>query len=162
MKNITPIEKQDMASIILHSGKMLQLDRITGYNIEEQYLEAEYRITDDCLFYDPAISGVQSWVGFECIAQAIAALSGIEGKEEGKTPGIGFILSVSKMQINIPVINSGNTIVIKVKRLECLDLVFSFNGQVFLNDEIVLEGKLTIMEMDEEQIKSSLIGGKEE
>ena len=147
------IETKDLPSIMPHRGKMLHLSKITGYNLEERSLEAEYHITENCLFFDPAIGGVPGWVGFECIAQAISAFSGIRGREKrgpaaGEKPRIGFILSISKMQIFLPVLKSESTVVIKVKELECMDLVYSFEGQIFLEGTKVLEGTLTVMEVE--------------
>ena len=150
------IETKDLPSIVPHRGKMLLLSKITGYNLEERILEAEYHITENCLFYDHVTGGVPGWVGFECIAQAIAALSGICSREKGEpaalassvNPRIGFILSISKMQVFLPVLKSGSTVVIKVKELECMDLVYNFDGQIFLDDKKALEGTLTVMEVE--------------
>ena len=146
------IESKDLSSIVPHSGRMLLLSKITGYNPEERSLEAEYHITENCLFFDPETGGLPSWVGFECIAQAIAALSGITEREKsgpGGKPRKGFILSVSKMQVFLPLLSSGSTISIKVKELDRMDLVYNFFGQIFLGGEKVLEGKLTVMEAAE-------------
>jgi len=140
------IEFKDLSSIVPHSGKMLLLSKIIGYNPEERSLEAEYHITENCIFFDPETGGVPAWVGFECIAQAIAALSGISAA--GEKPRIGFILSISKMQVYLPLLNSGSTISIKVKELDSMDLVYSFYGQIFIGSEKVLEGKLTVMEAE--------------
>ncbi|MCL2808793.1 MAG: 3-hydroxylacyl-ACP dehydratase [Treponema sp.] len=143
------IEINDLSSIIPHGGKMLLLSNITRYNLEECNLEAEYHITENCLFFDPQIGGVPTWVGFECIAQAIAALSGIsdlEKDEKNEKPRIGFIISISKMDVFLPVLKSGSTIVIKIKELDCMDLVYNFEGQIFLEGTKVLEGTLTVME----------------
>ncbi|MCL2443139.1 MAG: hypothetical protein FWD13_06700 [Treponema sp.] len=143
------IETKDLTSIVPHRNKMLLLSRITGYNLEEQSLEAEFHITESCLFFDPAIGGVPSWVCFECIAQAIAAFSGIRNREKSEQfekPRIGFIISISKMEVFLPVIKSESTVIIKVKELDCTDLVYNFEGQVFLEGIKALEGTLTIME----------------
>ena len=141
------IETKDLPSIVPHRGRMLLLSRITGYNLEERSLEAEYHITESCPFYDPAIGGIPCWVGFECIAQAIAALSGISGREKGEKnekPRIGFILSVSKMQVLLPVLKSGSTVIIKVKELDCTDLVYNFDGQIFHEGTKVLKVHLRL------------------
>ena len=147
------IESKDLSSIVPHSGKMLLLSKITEYNLEERSLEAEYHITENCIFFDPQAGGVPAYVGFECIAQAIAALSGITGSEKygsavGAKPRIGFILSISKMQVFLPLLSSGSTIYIKVKELDSMDLVYNFFGQIFLGGEKALEGKLTVMEVE--------------
>ena len=155
------MESNDLLSIVPHRGKMLLLSRIIGYNPEERSLEAEYYITENCLFYDQEIGGVPGWVGFECIAQAIAAFSGIRCREKRSSaankppalassvkPRIGFILSISKMQVFLPVLNSGSTVLIKIKELDSMDSVYNFNGQIFLEGEKALEGKLTVMEVE--------------
>jgi len=147
------IETIDLSTIVPHRGKMLLLSCIKGYNLEERFLEAEFNITENCIYFDSEIGGVPSWVGFECIAQAIAALSGIESREKEKTgeigikpQRIGFILSISKMQVFLPVLKSGCTVIIKVKELDRTDMVFNFEGQIFLDDTKALEGTLTVME----------------
>jgi len=142
------IEINDLSSIIPHSNRMLLLSRITGYNLEERSLEAEYHITENCLFFDPAIGGVPCWVGFESIAQAIAAFSGIGNCEKNGKMRIGFIISISKMEVFLPVLKSGSTVVIKVKELDCTDSVYNFDGQIFLEGTKALEGTLTIMEAE--------------
>jgi predicted hotdog family 3-hydroxylacyl-ACP dehydratase len=147
------LEIKDLPSILPHRGRMLLLSKITGYNLEERSLEAEYYITENCLFFDPTINngggGIPCWVGFECIAQAIAAISGIRGLENGEKPRIGYILSVSKMQSFIPVLKSGSTVAIKAKQIGCIALIYKCNGQIFLEGEKALEGKLTVMEVSE-------------
>jgi predicted hotdog family 3-hydroxylacyl-ACP dehydratase len=142
------IETKDLPSIVPHRGKMLLLSKITGYNLKERILEAEYHITESCLFFDPAIGGVPGWVGFECIAQAIAALSGIRNSEKGEKLRRGFILNISKMQVFLPILKSGSTAIIKVKELDCMDLVYNFDGQIFIEGEKALEGTLTVKKVE--------------
>jgi len=132
-------------SIVPHKGKMLLLSRIISYDLEEQTLCAEYDITENCIFYDPVIEGVPAWVGFEFIAQAIAALSGLRGHESGEEPKIGYILSVSSMQIDCHFFQAGNTVQINVKESGCMDEVHNFEGTVFLEGKKVLDGKLTVI-----------------
>ena len=154
------IKKEDIQTLIPHRGKMLLLSNIIDYNPDEPSLTAEYHITEDCLFFNGAVGGVPAWAAFECIAQAFSALSGIRGRQTGESsalasgvkPKIGFILSVSKMQIFIPVIKPGSTIVIKVKELDNIDLVSDFYGTIFLEDTKVLEGKITVMAANEGEL----------
>jgi len=148
------IEKVDLKALIPHRGKMLLLSKIVDYNLDEGSLTAEYHITKDCLFFNSAQGGVPAWAAFECIAQAYSAFSGIRDKTNaalasGGKQKVGYILSVSKMQIFIPVIIPGSTIVIKVKELENMDPVCNFEGEVFLEDTKILEGKITVMAANE-------------
>ena len=147
------IEKEELASLLPHRGRMLLLSGINGYNLEDRSLCAETRINPDCLFFDPAMGGVPAWVGFEFLAQAIAALSGLEGREKGEKPKIGFILSVSSLRIGLPFFRAGSTVQLRVKESGRMEQVFTFEGEIFSEGRKVLDGKLTIMETDDEQIK---------
>jgi predicted hotdog family 3-hydroxylacyl-ACP dehydratase len=145
-------------TIVPHKGKMLLLSRIIGYNLEEQTLCAEYDITENCIFYNPAIGGVPAWVGFEFLGQAISALSGLRGHMSGDEPKIGYILSVSSMQIDIHFFKAGNTVQINVKESGRMDQVYNFEGTIFLEGKKVLDGKLTVIETTGEQSQSILEG----
>ena len=148
------IEKEEPANIIPHRGKMLLLSRIKGYDLEERTLSAECDITENCLFYDPVNGGVPSWVAFEFIAQAISALSGIWTRKMGEKPKIGFILSISSMKSLISFFKAGSTVEIKVKESGRMDLVYNFDGEAHINGKKVLEGKITVMDETDEQVKS--------
>ena len=147
------IENEELASILPHKGRMLLLSRVTEYNLEERNICAEYDITEDCLFYDPVIKGVPAWAAFEFLAQSIAAISGLWSISKGEKPKMGFILSVSSMRMFIPFFNTGVTLGLKVTLSGSMDQVFNFDGEVFLEGRKVIEGKLTVMEADEDQIK---------
>ena len=150
------LEGEELTSIVPHRGRMLLLTGIKEYNLEQRTLCAESRITEDCLFYDPAIGGVPAWVGFEFMAQAIGALSGLWGRERGEKPKIGFILSVSSMQIGLPFFKTGSTVELRVKENGRMDQIYSFDGEAFLEGRKVMEGKLTVMDANDEQVKSMI------
>jgi predicted hotdog family 3-hydroxylacyl-ACP dehydratase len=148
------IEKEDLLSIVPHRGKMLLLSRVINYSMEDLTIEAEYHITEDCLFYDSAAAGVPAWVGFEFIAQAISAFSGIRNRENGEPPRIGFILAVSQVRIDIPFFKTASIITIRAKEIEQLDSLYIFKGEIFLEGRKVLEGRLTVLDADEEQAEA--------
>ena len=156
MKKTLIVEKEEISSLMPHSGRMLLLQRITGYNLEERTLCAECHITADCLFYDPAIGGVPAWVGFEFMVQAISALLGLWGRIRGEPPKIGFILSISSMQMELPFFKAGSTVEIRVKGSGSMDMVYTYEGELFLEGRKVMEGKLTVMDSNDEQIKLSI------
>ena len=131
---------------IPHKGKMLLLSRIINYDLEEQTLCAEYDITESCIFFNTAKKGVPAYVGFEFIAQAIAAFSGIRGLKPGEEPKKGYLLSISSIQIDIQFFQAGNTVQINIKESGRMDQVSNFEGTIFLEGKKVLEGKLTVFE----------------
>ena len=147
------IEKEELLSIIPHRGKMLLLDKVNSYNLEERSIETEYQITEGCIFYDSEAGGVPAWAGFEFIAQSISAFSGIRGKKKGGAPKIGFILAVSKLQMDLPFLKSGSIITIKTKEIENLAPVYVFEGEIYLDGKRVTIGSLTVMDADDAQLK---------
>ena len=148
------IEKEELLSVIPHRGKMLLLSRVKCYNLEERSIETEYDITSGCLFYDSKLNGVPAWAGFEFIAQSISAISGIIDREMGLKPKFGFILSVSSMKIEIPFFKTGSTAEIKTKQVERMDSVSIFHGEINLEGKKILEGKLTVKDIDDEHFQA--------
>ena len=145
--------REELAYIMPHRGKMLLLSRVKEYNLKERSLCAEYYVTKDCLFYDPLIDGVPAWAGFEFIAQAISALCGLLLREIGEEPRIGFIMSISSMRIGLPVFKIGNLLEIRVREYDSVDMVYNFAGEIFLDGRKVIEGKLTVLDVTEEQME---------
>ena len=145
------IEKEDIESIIPHRGKMLLLSRVSGYNLEKGTICAEYDISADCVFYDPALCGVPSWAGFEFMAQAISAFSGIRNRELGIKPRMGFILSIPQMRALLPVYNQGCRVQVCVEQKDRTELIYTFEGKTLVEGKTALEGKLMVMELDKEK-----------
>jgi predicted hotdog family 3-hydroxylacyl-ACP dehydratase len=137
---------------------MLLLDRITEYDSEGS-IRTEFDITEDCLFYNPEIKGVPSWAGFEFMAQTISAFSGLRGRITGIKPKIGFILSVPLMRMYIPVFKTGGVADIRMKECDHTDQIYTFEGEIFLEDKKAMEGKLMVMEiLDEKQFRTIVEG----
>jgi predicted hotdog family 3-hydroxylacyl-ACP dehydratase len=128
---------------------MFLLSRVTAYDTIKRSLSAEYDITPDCLFYDPAQRGVPGWVGFEFIAQSIACLSGITSRERREPPKMGCILSISTVEILRSLLNAGITVRIDVEEDYAADGISTFNGIVFLDGAGVMSAKLTVMDVDD-------------
>ena len=147
------IEKEELQTLIPHKGKMMLLDRVIDYDIEHS-ISAEYNITKNCLFYDPVLDGVPSWAGFEFLAQTISVLTGIRKREKGEKPTIGFILSIPSMRMEIPVFKNGDSLEIRAKETDCTDMIYTFEGAIFLKDKKVMEGSLMVMEVSDEKFKS--------
>ena len=146
------IEKEELQTLIPHKGKMMLLDRVIDYDIEHS-IRAEYNITKNCLFYDPALDGVPSWAGFEFMAQTISVLTGIRKRGKGEKPTIGFILSIPSMRMVIPVFKNGDSLEIRAKETDCTDMIYTFEGAIFLKDKKVIEGSLMVMEVSDEKYK---------
>jgi predicted hotdog family 3-hydroxylacyl-ACP dehydratase len=60
------------------------------------------------------MGGVPVWVGFEYMAQAIAALSGRQGARHSQTPKIGFIMGIREFDCRIGVFAGGTCLRVEV------------------------------------------------
>ncbi|MDR2069552.1 MAG: 3-hydroxylacyl-ACP dehydratase [Spirochaetaceae bacterium] len=126
-KDVTGIiEGAELCALLPHRGKMFLLSRVRTYDKKKHTLSAEYDIGPDCLFYDPKFGGIPSWVGIECMAQSISALSGIINRDEGKKPSPGFILSISQLELAVPFLSSGTVLRTCIREDYRLDAVFSY------------------------------------
>jgi predicted hotdog family 3-hydroxylacyl-ACP dehydratase len=147
------IERDELITLLPHKGKMFLLSRITAYDTIGRSLSAEYDITPDCLFYDPALGGVPAWVSFEFMAQGIAGLSGITSREKGDPPKMGCILSVSNIEILQPLLKAGTTARIEVQEDYTDNGISTFNGIVSLGGteagKAAASAKLTVMDVDD-------------
>ena len=144
------IEQEELQTLIPHRGKMMLLNRVIEYDIEHS-IRAEYTITRDCIFYDPALDGVPAWVGFEFMAQAISTLTGIRKRAKGEKPNIGFILSIPSMRMEIPFFKNGSSVEVSVTETDRTDMIFTYKGEGFLKNKKVMEGKLMVMEVNDEK-----------
>jgi predicted hotdog family 3-hydroxylacyl-ACP dehydratase len=149
------IHREELSSLIPHKGNIVLLSRLVSWDTEKRLLRSEYDITEECIFYDPALGGVPSWAAFELMAQSISALSGLIGREEGRSPRIGFILSVSGLELYLPVFKKGGAALIEVRE-ECqIDRLFTFNCEVSFREgaspdcSVSAAAKLTVMEVED-------------
>lgn len=149
MNQQPPIERDELAALLPHKGKMFLLSRLTEYDIEKRTLAAEYDITGDCIFYDPELGGIPGWVSFELMAQCISALSGLAGRERGEAPKPGFILSISAMDVKVPVLKAGTTVKVRIAEDMRMDMVFTFNCTAFLANQRAASANLTVMDVED-------------
>jgi predicted hotdog family 3-hydroxylacyl-ACP dehydratase len=140
------IELEELRTLMPHRGKMLLLSRVIDYVID-QNIRAEYDVTENCLFYDPDLKGVPSWAGFEFMAQAISALSGITDRARGEKPKLGFILGVSYMRMEVSVFMPGSSVEVRMNEIDCTDMIYTYEGEAFLAGKKVMEGKLMVMKI---------------
>ncbi len=144
------IEIDELKTLIPHKGKMMLLSRIIEYDTAG-YIRSEFDITENCIFFDSSINGVPSYVGFEFMAQTISALSGIRDRVLGRKPKNGFILSVPSMKMEIPFFAEGSSADIRMKEHDRTGQVSTYAGEIFVKDKKVMEGKLMVMEIEDDQ-----------
>jgi len=101
-----------VAELVPHSGRMSLLDKIVDYG--EDWLQAEVNITADSMFAEE--QGVPGWIGLEYLAQAIGAFAGLQERQQGQTPRLGFLLGSRKYLCSADYFALGDTLSLKVTR----------------------------------------------
>ena len=165
MLNLPPaakitIENDDLLEILAHRGKMLLIRRVLEYDIEARTLCSEYDISTDCMFFDPSLNGVPSYISFEFMAQAVSALSGLTGKILGKPVMIGFILNVSSMEIKIPLYKPGDVIQVRIAEQVNLGPTSPYRCTIFREEKEAAAANIMVMDVEDplEYIEKSNYG----
>lgn len=99
-----------VAELVPHSGRMSLLDKIVDYG--EDWLLAEVNITADAMFVEE--QGVPGWIGLEYLAQAIGAYAGLQERQQGQPPKLGFLLGSRKYLCSTEYFALGETLSLKV------------------------------------------------
>jgi predicted hotdog family 3-hydroxylacyl-ACP dehydratase len=107
------IDYSDIAGLIPHSGRMILLDRIIGF--DGHTLSAELLVRDDSLLGNDKT--VPAWVGIEYMAQAVAAYAGIRSKLAGEPIKLGFLLGTRRYNSNVASFAVGTALTIQVKNI---------------------------------------------
>jgi predicted hotdog family 3-hydroxylacyl-ACP dehydratase len=89
------------------------LDRVLTF--EESTLVAEVTIHADSMFFDG--EGVPGWVGLEYMAQAVAAHAGLQARQRGEPPAIGYLLGTRSYQCDAETFPVGETLTVHVEAL---------------------------------------------
>lgn len=145
---VEDFKKRDAVSeLVPHKGKMLLLDRVQSYSLEEISITTEIDITKEALFYDESLGGVPAWIAFEYMAQSISALSGIYGRTRGEKPKVGFIMSVTSFKTDVPVFKIGETVVVKVRQTIRMDMAVTFDGTASVGGAQVITATLNTVEV---------------
>ncbi len=102
-----------VADVVPHKEGMILLDSILSCDDEE--LTAQVSIGKSTLFLNDE-DCVPAWVGIEYMAQAVAAWSGVQGRNKGQGATIGYLLGARKYRSYCSVFPLGSVLTIHIKR----------------------------------------------
>ena len=140
---------EKVASLVPHKGHMHLLDRVLAYNFENAEIETEVDITDKSMFYEESYGGVPVWIGFEYMAQSVSAMTGLVGLETHTPPQMGFILSVTNFRSEKNFFPVGSTVRIWVRQTVRMDMAVTFEGKIFIGNELVVSATMNTIEVDD-------------
>jgi predicted hotdog family 3-hydroxylacyl-ACP dehydratase len=134
------------AQFVPQTGPMCLLERIVA--ADEQSLVATTVLTDESLFCRDGRIG--SWVSLECMAQAVAAWAGFQGRGSGHGPRIGFLLGTRRFECYRPWLPMGQLLRFEVqKEIQLGDALGQFSGKTFLGEELLATAAITVFAPDD-------------
>jgi predicted hotdog family 3-hydroxylacyl-ACP dehydratase len=134
----------DIRDVVPHSGRMVLLDRLVAFDGES--LTAEVLIREDALFADE--QGVGAWVGVEYMAQAVAALAGVESRRGGGRARIGYLVGARHYSCSVPYFPLGTALRVTVRRDGPGDLRLGSFACSITGEGIVAEAMVTVFQPD--------------
>lgn len=97
-----------------HAPPMLLIDEVLSCT--DMRVHARARVRGDGLFFQKG-RGLPSYVGFEIMAQAIAAYDGWVRRAKGEKPTLGFLLGCRRYQTSVDWFAEGETLEIVASSL---------------------------------------------
>ena len=148
------MSKESLSKILPHSEPMILIDDVVDYSVEDKWLKACVTISEDSLFYDRELCGIDSSVGIEYMAQAIGCYAYY--RKQLDEPKIGFLLGTRLYNSAISVFELNKTYEIVVREVFVAD-IFSFECDIY-NDkqEEVASATINVYQDDDGSIKDIL------
>lgn len=123
--------KEYLSKILPHKTPMILIDDVVNYSIEDKWLKSVVTITEDSLFYDKDLEGIDSVVGIEYMAQTIGCYAYF--RKQLTKPNVGFLLGTRLYNNAIEKFGLGKTYYILVKEVFVAE-IYSFECFIYNED----------------------------
>lgn len=141
--------REKLSDLVPHKGKMLLLDRIVSFDLEQAQVVTEIDISEKSMFFEETLGGVPVWIAFEYMAQSVSALTGIFGLQTGTPPRMGFILSVTNFCAEESVFPKGSTLQVEVRQTLRVDAAVTFEGKAFVGGKCMATATINACDVDD-------------
>ena len=134
---------------IKHTQDWSILDGVLSFDFAAKEITCFADIGTESVFYESEYDGIYSYTGFEFIAQTCGVYYGLESRlVHNRPPKFGFLLRVNNLECSEMIIPAGKTVVIHSKE-SLRDGAFAyFDGEVFVDDRLIVKATLMLMEAD--------------
>ena len=148
--------KKYLATILPHKEPMILIDDIVDYSIEEKWLKSVVTISENSLFFDKSLNGIDSVVGIEYMAQTIGCYAYF--RKNLSEPKIGFLLGTRLYNNSIKTFELGKTYYITVKEVFVAE-IYSFECFIYNEDnEEVASATINVYQNENGNIEEILNG----
>lgn len=133
-----------VSELVPHSGKMSLLDEIVEY--DQESLLARVHVRASSMF--AGAEGVPAWIGMEYMAQAIAAFAGLQERQNGGEPKLGFLLGSRKYRCSTDVFSLGACLNIRVIReMQAENGLHAFDCEI-RGENVQATARMTVFQPD--------------
>ena len=115
------------AELLPHKEPMIFISDVRSADIKTGVLTAHSKIRQTDVLYQSDIGGVPAYATLEYMAQAIGCFVGLYDMEQGKKPGVGFVLGTRKLKIQKPILLLDEDFLIDVSVVFCDENMASFD-----------------------------------
>ncbi len=128
-ENSVSVEGVCLEDVLLHRGSMLLLDSLISHHPER--LSAAVHVSADTSFF-LAPHVVPAWIAIEYMAQAIAALGGLNALGRGEPVPLGLLIGSQKFHSSCGYLPSGVELTVEVvENVAATYGLGAFEGRVF-------------------------------
>ena len=146
--------KKYLAEILPHKEPMILIDDIVDYSIEEKWLKTCVTISKDSLFYEESLTGIDSIIGIEYMAQTIGCYAYF--RKNLSEPKIGFLLGTRLYNNSIKTFELGKTYYIVVKEVFVAE-IYSFECFIYNeNNEEVASATINVYQEENINVREFL------
>ncbi len=120
-------------------------------------VDAFVDVSPESPFFDASVGGVPGCVCLEYMAQTMALCTGFHRRSRGLPPKVGFVLGSRRLEIGIPVFESGARYRVRVSCLYTDESFGSFDCEVFApSGESVARAQMTAFQPEDDLTPETL------
>lgn len=133
-----------VSALLPHGPQALCLDELALY-VPGERAAARLRVRPGHLLYDEALEGIPAWAGIEIMAQALGVYVGMDAREAGRGPRVGYLIGVRRFHASRPLIESGRDVLVEAEcRYSEPYGLGRFDCRILDGDEELVRASLTV------------------
>ncbi|MGH8225697.1 MAG: 3-hydroxylacyl-ACP dehydratase [Gammaproteobacteria bacterium] len=133
-----------VSDLLPHGPEALCLDKVVLY-VPGERAAARLRVRPELLLYDESLGGIPAWAGVEIMAQALGVYVGMDARDEGLGPRVGYLIGVRHFHAARPLIENGLELLVEAEcRYSEPYGLGRFDCRILADDEELARANLTV------------------
>ncbi|MGH8273254.1 MAG: 3-hydroxylacyl-ACP dehydratase [Gammaproteobacteria bacterium] len=133
-----------IAELLPHGPEALCLDAATVY-VPGERSEARLHVRPDLWLYDDDLGGIPAWAGIEIMAQTLGVYVGMDARDAGSGPQVGYLIGVRHFRAAVPLIPNGMELRVEARRRYSEQYGLGrFDSRIFAEDKELVRANLTV------------------